>query len=103
MNVYNYAENVPETGSAIFNNTPISTATLHVPAASINAYKYTTPWYGFGNIVALNGDDPSPTEIREIESEQLTGAEIIYNLQGKRLNQPSKGINIINGKKVLVK
>jgi uncharacterized protein YlzI (FlbEa/FlbD family) len=27
----------------------------------------------------------------------------VYNLKGQRTNTPSKGINIINGKKVVVK
>ncbi len=42
------------------------------------------------------------TEIEEIavESEKAQG---IYDLQGRRLSAPVKGINIINGKKVLVK
>lgn len=31
------------------------------------------------------------------------GETVIYNLQGVKLNKPVKGINIINGKKVLVK
>lgn len=29
--------------------------------------------------------------------------EVIYNLQGQRLQKPQRGINIINGKKVIIK
>ena len=31
------------------------------------------------------------------------GNDFIYNLAGQRLNKPQKGINITNGRKVLVK
>ena len=49
--VYCYAENVPTTDSSAFNNSPIASATLHVPAGSVEAYKTTEPWSGFGTIV----------------------------------------------------
>ena len=58
--VYCYAENVPTTNSNAFLNSPISSATLHVPAASVEAYKATAPWNGFGSIVALD-IEPVPT------------------------------------------
>lgn len=56
-----------------------------------------------GNIITLNFDDIE-TGIVSIEKEQLNmeGA-VIYNLAGQRLNKVHKGVNIINGKKVLVK
>ena len=57
-----YAEDVPTTGNNAFNVSPISTATLHVPAASISAYQTTSPWSGFGSIVALD-DEPVATGI----------------------------------------
>ena len=52
--VYCYAENVPVTESDVFSNSPIYSATLHVPAASVDAYKSTSPWSEFGTIVALD-------------------------------------------------
>ena len=51
--VYCYAENVPNTSTDAFENVDISNATLYVPAGSVNAYKTTSPWSGFGTIVAL--------------------------------------------------
>ena len=48
-----------------------------------------------------------------LEEQQMTGispiftptpaSDIIYNLNGERIEAPQKGINIINGKKVLVR
>ena len=51
--VYCHAEDVPNTSNSVFTSTPIASATLHVPAGSIDKYKTTSPWSGFGNIVAL--------------------------------------------------
>ena len=51
--IYCQAVNVPETHSSAFDNSPIENMTLYVPSESINAYKTTAPWSGFGNIKAL--------------------------------------------------
>ena len=51
--VYCYAENVPSTYSDAFGNSSISSATLHVPAGSIDEYISKSPWSKFGSIVAI--------------------------------------------------
>ena len=53
--VYCYAENVPSKESSAFDNSSISSATLHVPAASFKAYSTTAPWSSFGRIVPIDG------------------------------------------------
>ena len=62
--VYCYAENVPSTDSDAFYGSHIYYATLHVPTASIDAYRAVEPWKSFKSIVALNGetipDTPEP-------------------------------------------
>lgn len=47
------AEQVPTTPVNAFEDTPISEATLHVPAASIEAYRAAKPWSLFENIVPI--------------------------------------------------
>lgn len=51
--IYCQAVNVPETHSSAFNNSPIENMTLYVPGESMNAYKTTAPWSGFGKFQAL--------------------------------------------------
>ena len=51
--VYCFAENVPGTNGNVFYNSPISSATLHVPAGSVDAYKAQAPWKYFESIVAI--------------------------------------------------
>ena len=45
----------------------------------------------------------NPTGIAGVEADAEEGEQVIYNLAGQRLAQPQKGLNIINGKKVIVK
>ena len=52
--VYCYAESVPSTSSNAFDDSPISSATLHVPAGSISSYRETSPWSKFGQIVPIS-------------------------------------------------
>ena len=49
----------------------------------------------------FNGDDA--TGIKAIDNGQQTTDDAIYNLAGQRLQRMQKGINIVNGKKILVK
>lgn len=51
--IYCQAVNVPETHSSAFDNSPIENMTLYVPGESMNAYKTTAPWSGFGKFQAL--------------------------------------------------
>ncbi len=55
--VYCYAEQVPETGKDVFVSSNYTNATLHVPAASIDAYSNAEQWKDFGNIIALTAHD----------------------------------------------
>ena len=48
---------VPSTESNAFDGSSIGSATLYVPAASMEAYSTTEPWSNFGTIVAIS-DDP---------------------------------------------
>lgn len=50
---YCFADSVPKINKETFYDTPIASATLHVPAGSIEKYKATSPWKDFGSIVAL--------------------------------------------------
>ena len=48
-----YAEKVPSTSNDAFKDSYIDYATLHVPSASVNAYKAAEPWKSFKSIVAI--------------------------------------------------
>ena len=98
--VYCYAEVLPITDNTVFDGTPIESATLHVPASVIDAYKVSRPWRGFKEIVALTDDDYAGIEIVK-QSEDGNGE--YFDLTGRKVSHPQKGIYIKNGKKVIVK
>lgn len=98
---YCWANNVPSTNDWAFDMTPCNSATLHVPAGSVDTYKNTYPWSLFGTTVALTDDDPKPTGINSLKEDRPNHPTGIYSLDGKRLQKELRGLNIIrmnNGK-----
>lgn len=74
-----------------------------VPASALEQYKTTYLWRSFKNIVALTDEDA----IVEVEVKNITDSGY-YDLNGRKLNKPKKGINIIRysdgtTRKVLIK
>ena len=92
----------PTTSFDPFMESYIEYATLHVPVESIKRYSDNSIWVRFRNIVALTASDPQPTGIRNMKG-LLDDNIIIYDLNGVRLSEPKKGVNIINGKQTRVK
>ena len=88
----------PAADEDAFFSTTVSRVTLTVPALSLELYETAQVWKDF-NVVADDGS----TGINSLES--IDGSEVIYNLNGVRVSKDrlTKGIYIINGKKVLVK
>ena len=50
------AEEVPITDLWVFEDVPLSSATLYVPESSVDAYKEEYPWCEFGTILPIDGD-----------------------------------------------
>lgn len=72
--VYCYAESVPQTDANAFNNSYIDYATLHVPDASVNAYKQAEPWKNFKAIVGIGGGGtPDPQKCAKPTIKYLDG------------------------------
>ena len=60
--VYCYAIEVPDSYLNCYPYTYMSQVRLHVPAKSIKKYKDTYPWMYFGEIVAIEGENPEPEQ-----------------------------------------
>ena len=78
----------PRYGS-LFEFSPIDQATLYVPEASLDAYKTTSPWSGFGTILPINASG-----IKNNTTVKPVTVDAVYDLDGKRTNG-YRGINII--------
>ena len=81
--VYCYAEKVPNTNSDAFYNSPVASATLHVPEGSLEAYKATSPWSEFGTIVSLDGDEPEPPVLKKCATPTISysNGELAFNCE----------------------
>lgn len=99
LDVYCYAENVPRSETESFSESNLEKVTLHVLASAIESYKNTAPWSNFGNIVALT---EAETGIENPEF-KVQNSEIIYDLQGRKVTNPVRGIYIKDGRKVAIK
>ena len=91
QHVYCYAVNPPSAWSEAFYETPIFYATLHVPAKSLDAYRWEYPWCDFGNIVAL-GEDGGISNDVNLDSPVNKALEGQYVVQ----NGPKVNINASN-------
>ena len=90
LKVYCEAEVLPSTAADAFENTPIDKAALYVADGLVDVYKLVMPWNGFGTIVGLSTGINSIT----IDSEDA----MIFDMQGNRLDNVRKGVNIIRTK-----
>lgn len=87
----------PVCGSQALDDINKWTCTLQVPENSINLYKAADQWKDFFFV--------EPTGIEKLEKGKKEVLEVVkyYNLKGQPSLHPYKGVNIIDGKKVLVK
>ena len=73
------------------------TAVLRVPTGSKEAYQTADYWKNFTNIEEI---DATGVQGIHVDKHQNT---MVYDLSGRKLGAPTKGISIINGRMVLVK
>ena len=66
---------------------------LYVPEPAVSIYQATSPWNKFKTFKTLS-------DIQNVTIDNGANAPV-YDLNGRRLQEPTKGINIIGGKKIL--
>ncbi len=95
--IYCYTSTPAKTGYSMFYENTYSDCTLHVPYGTIDRYKTADGWKEFANIVEFD-----PTGVEAVSADRKSATERrIYNLGGARMTAPQRGLNIINGKKVV--
>lgn len=99
--LYCYAEKCPVTTEKTFIDCDISDIKLHVPETSIDQYKVTNPWKDFAEIIPIIDKYPNNIGIIQIAYDRNNNR--YYDLKGSYLNIPHKGMNIINGKKIIIR
>jgi hypothetical protein len=91
--VYCYAEDITNASIDTFEGSYIEYTTLHVPAASIEAYHSTVPWSQFKAIVALEGGDIP-------ETKKCATPEITYKDGKLDFTCETKGVEFVSEVKV---
>lgn len=81
-----------------FSDEQYASILLYVPQEAIAAYQAANKWKSFKNIRAI-----SSTGIEEVKTGSYSQSAAIFDLQGRKHAKPQKGINIINGKKTVIK
>ena len=85
----------------VVSNNNLYNVTSNVNVGAYRAYFTVNASSGVKNFV-LSFDDDMATAIEGVEASQNENA-VIYNLAGQRVSKLQRGVNIVNGKKVLVK
>ena len=95
--VYCKAVNVPNTDASAFNGVFFENVTLHVPASAVGTYGSKWPWNNFKEIVPIDTDAIVGVKLSDDRHAEY------YDLTGRKVHQPQKGLYIKNGKKTIVK
>ena len=95
--IYSFCKTPPAVGITPFPVFYLDRITLYVPEGSLSDYQNAPVWKDFKNIKTLDA-----TGINDVEAD-THGENIYYDLSGRRLSAPRKGLNIINGRKVMAK
>ena len=74
------------------------TLNVFVPQEALAAYQSAVGWKNFWN---LQGG--ASTGMKSIKNNDANANNNYYDLRGNKLNAPKHGLNIINGRKVMVK
>ena len=86
-------------GSYTFSDEQYETVVFYVPTGSSEKYKAAYIWMKFINIIEFD-----TTNIDDIVEGELNGGEnVYYDLNSRKVENPTHGIYIVNGKKVFVK
>ena len=88
----------PTIGADNFTNSQYLNLNVYVPQDALATYQAADTWKNFWNLQGF-----APTGIKTIKADGKNAADTYYDIQGRRLNEPKNGLNIINGKKVLIR
>lgn len=95
--LYSLNTTPPKTNKGSFANNQYMTINVYVPHEALEAYQSADGWKNFWTVKGIAG-----TSIDNVDAD-TENSNVYYDLRGNRLNTPKRGINIINGKKVMVK
>ena len=81
-----------------FTNAQYMNMNVYVPKGSLEAYQKADVWKNFWGL-----QEKDLTGIETVAADDSDTDNIVYDMQGRRLDAPKTGLNIINGKKVMIR
>lgn len=84
-----------------FNSKQWTTITLYVPRESLEKYYFDKVWGEIDNIYPIDEMNETTASIAPIS--KVNENDVYYDLSGRGIDKPTKGIYIKNGKKYIVK
>lgn len=84
-------------GRSIYGYSSYSSATLYVPMGAKAAYECAAYWSNFENIVEMDF-----TGIKDVDANASFNEDLYYDLNGRVVKNPTKGVYIRNGKKIVL-
>ena len=96
--IYIHATTPPATeeGCSYFESQVLENCKLYVPNGTQEAYQTANVWKDFQHIIGMDYTGINAVSVS-------TKANVIHSLDGRRVENPAKGIYIMNGKKVVIK
>lgn len=88
----------PSVSSSYFTNAQYLNLNVYVPKGSLEVYQQADVWKNFWGL-----QEKDFTGIETVETDDNRTDAVIFDMQGRRLDAPQNGLNIINGKKVMIK
>lgn len=83
-----------------FTNSQYMNLNVYVPNGTLASYQNAAVWKLFWN---LQEKDFTGTGIDAVELKKATSDAKYWDINGRRLSAPKRGLNIFNGKKVMIK
>lgn len=96
--LYSLNTTPPSIGSNSFTNSQFINLNVYVPYEALEAYQSAYTWKDFWQLQGFG-----ETGIMDVKSLNTDEKNIYYDLSGKLSGTPKHGLNIINGKKVMMK
>lgn len=81
-------------------NTLLPSSTLYVPTGSKQSYEQAEVWKEFKDIVEM--DEEQMASVSELKVSRMSETKV-YDLQGRQVAQPRRGLYIRNGRKIIIR
>lgn len=93
-----YNPTPPSVSSIYFTNAQYMNMNVYVPKGSLEAYQKADVWKNFWGL-----QEKDLAGIETVVADDNNTDNVIYDMQGRRLDAPKARLNIINGKKMIIR